>query len=231
MKYSIKAGIAALALMVAGTANAASISNDDIIVNIVRDGVSGDSMLINTGVASLSVADGSLTSWDSSAVAGLTSAINNFISGASSVTFWVIGRTTIGTDNYFLSDIALNPTPSDVGAFQTAFESYATIANVDAGFAGAANPWLANIPSTSPIHYTASDIAGNGLIGGIGLGTSAAMIGTRAGFFGSGIDTFLDWNLAADGTLSYGTVIPVPAAVWLFGSGLLGLVGVARRKA
>jgi hypothetical protein len=24
--------------------------------------------------------------------------------------------------------------------------------------------------------------------------------------------------------------IPVPAAVWLFGSGLLGLVGVARRK-
>ena len=26
------------------------------------------------------------------------------------------------------------------------------------------------------------------------------------------------------------TVVPVPAAVWLFGSGLLGLVGVARRK-
>lgn len=26
-------------------------------------------------------------------------------------------------------------------------------------------------------------------------------------------------------------VVPVPAAVWLFGSGLLGLVGVARRKA
>lgn len=27
------------------------------------------------------------------------------------------------------------------------------------------------------------------------------------------------------------TVVPVPAAVWLFGSGLLGLVGLARRKA
>jgi hypothetical protein len=26
------------------------------------------------------------------------------------------------------------------------------------------------------------------------------------------------------------TVIPVPSAVWLFGSGLLGLVGIARRK-
>lgn len=29
---------------------------------------------------------------------------------------------------------------------------------------------------------------------------------------------------------AYTTVVPVPAAVWLFGSGLLGLVGVARRK-
>jgi hypothetical protein len=28
---------------------------------------------------------------------------------------------------------------------------------------------------------------------------------------------------------AYG-VVPVPAAVWLFGSGLLGLVGIARRK-
>jgi hypothetical protein len=28
-----------------------------------------------------------------------------------------------------------------------------------------------------------------------------------------------------------GAVVPVPTAVWLFGSGLLGLVGVARRKA
>jgi hypothetical protein len=25
-------------------------------------------------------------------------------------------------------------------------------------------------------------------------------------------------------------VVPVPAAAWLFGSGLLGLIGVARRK-
>ncbi len=30
---------------------------------------------------------------------------------------------------------------------------------------------------------------------------------------------------------NFGTVVPVPAAAWLFGSGLLGLAGVARRKA
>ena len=35
------------------------------------------------------------------------------------------------------------------------------------------------------------------------------------------------FNLTAPGLVS---AVPVPAAVWLFGSGLLGLVGVARRK-
>lgn len=42
------------------------------------------------------------------------------------------------------------------------------------------------------------------------------------------------WTLGANGDLTWNiasaTVVPVPAAVWLFGSGLLGLVGVARRK-
>jgi len=33
-----------------------------------------------------------------------------------------------------------------------------------------------------------------------------------------------------EGATINSTVVPVPAAVWLFGSGLLGLVGVARRR-
>lgn len=42
------------------------------------------------------------------------------------------------------------------------------------------------------------------------------------------------WELTTRTNNSYGitiTAVPVPAAVWLFGSGLLGLVGYARRKA
>jgi hypothetical protein len=31
-------------------------------------------------------------------------------------------------------------------------------------------------------------------------------------------------------TYAVATVVPVPAAVWLFGSGLLGLIGISRRK-
>ncbi|TCV89528.1 VPLPA-CTERM sorting domain-containing protein [Sulfurirhabdus autotrophica] len=42
------------------------------------------------------------------------------------------------------------------------------------------------------------------------------------------------WTLASNGTLSYvspaPSAVPVPAAVWLLGSGLIGMVGVARRK-
>ena len=36
------------------------------------------------------------------------------------------------------------------------------------------------------------------------------------------------WHL--EGTVSEISTVPVPSAVWLFGSGLIGLVGVARRK-
>jgi hypothetical protein len=57
---------------------------------------------------------------------------------------------------------------------------------------------------------------------------SAGQVGSAwGGFFGA--TYFEAWNvslLSKPGT----TPIPVPAAVWLFGSGLLGLVGVARRK-
>ena len=41
-----------------------------------------------------------------------------------------------------------------------------------------------------------------------------------------------DFNLVSGTWINFETtaVVPVPAAVWLFGSGLLGLVGIARRK-
>ncbi|MCK4707388.1 MAG: VPLPA-CTERM sorting domain-containing protein [Gammaproteobacteria bacterium] len=47
-----------------------------------------------------------------------------------------------------------------------------------------------------------------------------------AGFITSDEDLTSDWF---GGSVSTSTV-PVPAAVWLFGSGLLGLIGVARRR-
>ena len=50
--------------------------------------------------------------------------------------------------------------------------------------------------------------------------------GNGAQGFGSKVITFYGWAVHS-GDVS---AVPVPAAVWLFGSGLLGLIGVARRK-
>ena len=49
-------------------------------------------------------------------------------------------------------------------------------------------------------------------------------LGDASGFGG------VPYVLNMVGTVGEAAVIPVPAAVWLFGSGLLGLVGVARRR-
>jgi hypothetical protein len=83
--------------------------------------------------------------------------------------------------------------------------------------------------------------------GGLPFGNTAA-VDTALGFWHLGTDenasvaiaTQLpnDWILTGAGKLCYGgtgcsapSQVPVPAAIWLFGSGLIGLVGIARRKA
>jgi len=44
--------------------------------------------------------------------------------------------------------------------------------------------------------------------------------------------SLLPWDCYGFKSLAIETsVIPLPAALWLFGSGLLGLIGVARKKA
>ena len=49
-------------------------------------------------------------------------------------------------------------------------------------------------------------------------------LGDASGFGGVG------YGLHLEGTIASVSAVPVPAAVWLFGSGLVGLAGVARRK-
>ncbi len=55
------------------------------------------------------------------------------------------------------------------------------------------------------------------------MGTPMAVGGPFAGFNAN-------FNATMTGTPDPVAAVPVPAAVWLFGSGLLGLVGIARRK-
>jgi hypothetical protein len=59
------------------------------------------------------------------------------------------------------------------------------------------------------------------------LGALGVPAGTPFDFFGFAIESVNGTVVSTD---IVNTAVPVPAAVWLFGSGLLGLVGVARRK-
>lgn len=72
---------------------------------------------------------------------------------------------------------------------------------------------------------TGIPITGNDAAGFSGQLVAAGNIGTNWGFF-AGTQYSERYELDIVNTTS---AVPVPAAVWLFGSGLLGLMGAARR--
>jgi hypothetical protein len=57
--------------------------------------------------------------------------------------------------------------------------------------------------------------------------TSDLVLAYNDNILGTGDIDFDDMMVRAKFT---STVVPVPAAAWLFGSGLLGLIGMARRR-
>ena len=68
-------------------------------------------------------------------------------------------------------------------------------------------------------------------LGAVPMGASAAFIEFSQGMGPiDGVDLLAGTILIDDLYLGVVSAVPVPAAAWLFGSGLLGLVGVARRK-
>jgi hypothetical protein len=67
------------------------------------------------------------------------------------------------------------------------------------------------------------------------VGTASQLFGFTGNATSGTLNSYIlgSATLAADGTLAInaGTApVPLPAAVWLFGSGLMGLVGVSRRR-
>jgi hypothetical protein len=74
---------------------------------------------------------------------------------------------------------------------------------------------------------------------GIALGTTNTLYGLTGNAGPGQVQSYIlgtDITVGTDGTLKVGSStppppVPLPAAVWLFGSGLLGLFGVGRRRA
>ena len=112
-------------------------------------------------------------------------------------------------------------------------------------FATAGSSLLVPIPSIVGISgpqtgdYLASNSSGNLVLTSAPnfvLAVFDANMGTWVGdsnpvFYGNGNAAQLTFDLSGGALVVDVQPIPVPAAVWLLGSGLIGLVGVARRRA
>ena len=77
---------------------------------------------------------------------------------------------------------------------------------------------------TEVFQATGPDTKSNILLGILGI-----PLDTQFNFFGFSIES-ANGSVVSTDIVNTAAVVPVPAAVWLFGSGLLGLVGIARRK-
>jgi len=96
--------------------------------------------------------------------------------------------------------------------------------------------WLAFDSNNDPFSFALESVTiNNQTATNLSLSGTGTIFGAPAGFDGTSGNWELSANSAAgSSTFSWSSstvgVVPVPAAVWLFGSGLLGLVGMARRR-
>lgn len=204
----------------------------------------------NPGFTAVYAADATFTTWLTTTVAA---------ANLGSLRWNVAGMDSQGlagaSNNRYLTTAASTPTPPPsttlLNGWNDAADNY--IVGVNSG------PWVSgsHAPVDGSSVISSSDNA-NGYANSASWGdkwsgkasfSNAAAIGQSLFFYllfggattsaAPGVDQFdnangaFTWTLASDGTLSYAqsaAVIPIPGAVWLLGSGLLGLAAVARRR-
>lgn len=252
MNASIKTLAAAVALAVGGVASAAPLSGEDLFFSAWNGNAnSPSSIVINlTETSSEFRADANSTrTLTGAAATTLTNWLTSLGPDAATVQ-WNVAGAMLGP----------SPGP-DYGALTTSQNAETANSNdwglftLDAirdNFAIFFNTVNPNLGSTDV--YTAPNVnalfsaAYNGGAGGVdtlaGIGEAMEFYALIADQAGGGAEFFdgdlvqvnpesYRWNLNFDGTaasLTYAPV-PLPAAVWLLGSGLLGLFGIGRRKA
>ena len=79
-----------------------------------------------------------------------------------------------------------------------------------------------NKTATLTLSFTIANVTGD-LLADYAIGYTAS----SEAYFGAHISGY---SISGEDSAKFATVVPVPAAVWLFGSGLLALVGFARRR-
>ena len=233
-KTTISAALAAVLGVTAYGAQAAAVNN-------------GDTLSIASGVPLLDT-NGNQVNISSGSYFGMDSNGNGKISGTEKValqegtTGLVIGTTTTAGASHGGQVVAgdTNAITAPWEFFGNTGSDYVTTAvtgDTTAGLdlSGWTVTWngIAAIPMNTGAWETGftngvANFTWNGTDGGAySLDYSATVpTGDPSGFG----DVFYHLHLEGTAALAGAPAVPVPAAVWLFGSGLMGLVGVARRK-
>lgn len=249
MNMKMKALAAALALTAAGTANAAidgfGTGNGELFFSI-RDNVALTSYVLDMNVTMDAWDQATNQSW------AADSTLSSYLAGGSGNYSWAVmggdsnNGGTIGGLRYLSTSAAgteanwKTETNSGLNAYNIldtgllvganaaiaagVTGNSATFANGDSGyFESAMDTWSGNAPvnaasagigGTQSFYFlTNSNVTTNPFLAAQKINV-AEQIGT--------------FSLAANGDLTYAT--PIPAAVWLLGSAMVGLVGVARRR-
>jgi hypothetical protein len=217
----------------AGTAAVASYAGDTgVSINAIVAGLSGSTTVLGSDakLQALFTADAAGDTIDFAVLGGQWSSISG----------------TPGVMK-FLSTTLNNSTTSLAGATTGTLTKFAGL-NTDVSTinsnSGGANSVEGNIPATSGV-WDITNTNGTAYWDG-GSVTNYNALGTTANLYyvtgkGATPPTKVSYTLEATASLSSNGLtltgtggtppVPLPAAVWLLGSGLLGLAGVARRKA
>ena len=241
-------GVLAAAVVAASSAQAAFDTN---AVLFAYDSSTDDTYFVDLGVtadalngeASVEITDTGLASWlsthagaqwsvigtvnDTTAVGGPPAAgkslVNNGIVSSSSTGSAVASTGSTmqqqqATLNTWLSLVEANSTGSSFAA--SGLDVWSANSSINNG---GFNNSLIGLDSASALFYTQADPS-------TGASLSDAVVTNQVGTAGTGAQSAA--LLGSDGSFSANvsaTVVPVPAAAWLFGSALAGLV-IARRK-
>jgi hypothetical protein len=231
MNLKLKSALAVAALAVAGAAQA-SIPPGDIVFSIWNNVSNAGGFTFDTGLSANTFTGTSAASFTLGA--GAVAAYN---SGQAQ---WnIFGATTSG--DLLTSTTSNNPALIGNGALDDAVAIAGAMDTASSYYTGMSNNQVSSLATTGVFWANAMSKPG-----GIGdptdkVGAGTVYFETLAGADGSSALFSGTWTLSFNGavgaataaTLSWNptsTSVPLPAAVWLLGSGLMGLAGVGRRR-
>ena len=252
MNYKLKALAAALAVVVTAPVFASAIPNtitgDGGLFLSAWDPTAnaglGTSYTLNLGLRQSTfngntnysfAPDANMTSFLSLVTAG--NVVWNVVAGDAT------GGTAAGALNYYVTGAVApisSTTPSNSQLNNaTAIDNYINLVNIDLA---SSNSVAHASLGANDYEYAGSGQFGNKLAGKTPYSNTGAL-GDSLLFtqFTSSSTSNLakaivtpfagNWSLSSNGALTYNvSAVPVPAAAWLFASGLVGMIGVARRK-